>query len=215
VVSNGSACLRWLAGDAPNIEEAREAARRIVRDGKRAAEIIARIRSLTKRTAAHQEKLDLNVIIREVLPLFGDEAKKKSVMIRTCFAEEVLPVLGDRVQLQQVVLNLVMNGIEAMSSITDRSRELLITSRNNDQDQVEVMIEDSGIGLGPDQNARIFDAFYTTKPSGMGMGLSICRSILQAHGGQLWATGNDGPGSTFHFSLPKGRDEANAELEPA
>jgi PAS domain S-box-containing protein len=215
VVSNGSACLRWLAGDAPNIEEAREAARRIVRDGKRAAEIIARIRALTKRTPAHQEKFDLNVMIREVLPLFGDEAKKKGVTIRTHFAEEVSAVLGDRVQLQQVVLNLVMNGIEAMSNITDRPRELVITSQNTDDNQVEVTIEDSGTGLDPEQSPRIFEAFYTTKPTGMGMGLSICRSILQAHGGRLWATGNDGPGSTFHFALPNGRDEANAEFEPA
>jgi signal transduction histidine kinase len=215
VVSNGSACLRWLAGDAPNVEEAREAARRIVRDGKRAADIISRTRALTRRTAAQQEELDVNVMIREVLPLFGDEAKKKSVTIRTRFAEDLFPVLGDRVQLQQVILNLVMNGIESMSSITERNRELLITSRNADEEQVEVTIEDSGTGLDPDQSARIFDAFYTTKPTGMGMGLSICRTILQAHGGRLWATANDGPGATFHFALPRGRDEANAEHEPA
>ncbi len=212
VVSNGSACLRWLAGDEPNLEEAREAARRIVRDGKRAAEIIARIRSLTKRTGAQREKLDLNETIREVLPLVGDEAKKKGVIIRTCLAEEIFPVAGDRVQLQQVVLNLVMNGLEAMSTITERARELVITSRNADQDQVEVTIEDSGIGLDPDQSAKIFDAFYTTKPTGMGMGLSISRSILQAYGGQLWVTANDRPGTTFHFSLPKGTTDLDAEL---
>jgi len=210
VVSNGSACLRWLAGDEPNLEEGREAARRIVRDGKRAAEIIARIRALTKRAAAHREQLDLNETIREVLPLVGDEAKKRGVVIRACFAEEVLPVVGDRVQLQQVVLNLVMNGLEAMSTITDRARELVITSRNADQDQVEVAIEDSGIGLDPDESAKIFEAFYTTKPTGMGMGLSICRSILLAHGGRLWATANDSPGTTFHFSLPKATEEPNA-----
>ena len=211
VVSNGSACLRWLAGDAPNLEEAREAARRIVRDGKRAAEIIARIRALTKRTAAQGEKLDLNETIREILPLVGDEAKKKSVSILSCFAEDTLPVIGDRVQLQQVVLNLVMNGIEAMCTITDRPRELVITSRNADQDYVEVTIQDSGIGLDPDQSARIFDAFYTTKATGMGMGLSISRSIIHAHGGRLWATANDGPGTTFHFTLPREQEEANGE----
>jgi signal transduction histidine kinase len=205
--------LRWLAGDAPNLEEAREAARRIVRDGKRAAEIIGRIRALTKRTAEHREKLDMNVMIREVLPLFGDEAKMKGVMIRTCFAEDISPVLGDRVQLQQVVLNLVMNGIEAMSGITDRSRDLLIATRNLEQVQVEVTVQDSGIGLDPDQGARIFDAFYTTKPTGMGMGLSICRSIVQAHGGRLWASANDGSGSTFHFVLPRKRDEINGDVE--
>ncbi len=211
VVSNGSACLRWLAGDTPNIEEARETARRIVRDGKRAAEIIGRIRALTKRTATPREKLDLNETIREILPLVGDEAKKKSVMIRTSFADDVFPVLGDRVQLQQVMLNLIMNGIEAMNTVTDRDREIVITSRNTDPDQVEVTVEDGGTGLDPDASARIFDAFYTTKPAGMGMGLSICRSILQAHDGRLWATANHGPGTTFHFTLPKKQEEANAE----
>ena len=203
VVSNGSACLRWLAGVMPNVEEAREAARRIIRDGKRAAEIIARIRALTKRTAEHREMLDLNETIREVLPLVGDQANKKNVIMRTSFAEQALPIVGDRVQLQQVVLNLVMNGLESMSTIMDRPRELVITSGNADQDFVEVTIQDSGIGLDPDQSARIFDAFYTTKPTGMGMGLSISRSILQAHGGRLWATANDGPGATFHFAVPK------------
>ena len=203
VVSNGSACLRWLAGDTPNIEEARETARRIVRDGKRAAEIIGRIRALTKRTATPREKLDLNETIREILQLVGDEAKKKSVTIRTCFADDIFPVLGDRVQLQQVVLNLVMNGIEAMNTITERAREVVITSRNIDSDQVEVTVEDSGTGLDPEASVRIYDAFYTTKPAGMGMGLSICRSILQAHDGRLWATANHGAGTTFHFALPK------------
>jgi PAS domain S-box-containing protein len=214
VVSNASACLRWLAGDTPNIEEARETARRIVRDGKRAAEIIGRIRALTKRTATPRERLDLNEAIREILPLVGDEAKKKSVTIRTCFAEDISPVLGDRVQLQQVVLNLVMNGIEAMHTITDRARELVITSRNSDSARVEVAVEDSGTGLDPEASARIYDAFYTTKPAGMGMGLSICRSILQAHDGSLWATANHGAGTTFHFALPKEQD-TNAEAARA
>jgi PAS domain S-box-containing protein len=211
VVSNASACLRWLAADTPNVEEAKETARRIVRDGKRAAEIIARIRALTKRTAEHRERLDLSETIQEVLPLVGDEAKKRSVIIHTCFAETIFPVTGDRVQLQQVLLNLVMNGMEAMSTITDRPRELLITSRNADQDFAEVTIHDSGIGLDPDKSARVFDAFYTTKPTGMGMGLSISRSIIHAHGGRLWATPNDGPGTTFHFTLPREQEEANAE----
>jgi signal transduction histidine kinase len=134
------------------------------------------------------------------------------VSIRTCFAEEVFAVVGDRVQLQQVVLNLVMNGMEAMSTIADRARELVITSRKADPDQVEVTIEDSGIGLNPDQSGKIFEAFYTTKPAGMGMGLSICRSILLAHGGRLWATANDGPGTTLHFRLPAGKEDLDAEI---
>lgn len=211
VVSNGSACLRWLAGDTPNVEEAREAARRIVRDGKRAAEIISRIRALTKRKAEHRERLDINETIRQVLPLVSDDSSKRGMVIRTSFAEEFVPVLGDRVHLQQVVLNLVMNGLEAMSTVTDRPRELVITSRNAEQGEVEVAIQDSGIGLDPEQSARIFDAFYTTKPTGMGMGLSICRSIINAHGGRLWATNNPGQGTTFHFTLPREQDEGHGD----
>jgi signal transduction histidine kinase len=207
VVSNGSACLRWLAGDAPNVEEAREAARRIVRDGKRAGEVIARVRALAKRAATPSEKLDLNETIREVLALVGDEAKRMGVMIRAQFADNLSPVSGDRVQLQQVVLNLAMNAIEAMSSGEERPRELLITTRNLDADQVQVTVKDSGPGIDPNTIDKIFDPFYTTKPGGMGMGLSISRSILQAHGGRLWAAAKDGPGTIFHFTLPKCPEE--------
>ena len=207
VVSSGSACLRWLARDVPDLEEAREAARRIVRDGKRAGEIIARIRALTKKAVASREKLNLNETIREVLALVGDEAKRNTVVIRTRFGDDVFPVLGDQVQLQQVVLNLVMNAIEAMSSVGDRARELVITTRNIDPDQVQVTVEDSGTGIDPQMIDKIFGSFYTTKPGGMGMGLSISRSILQAHGGRLWATAKDGPGTIFHFTLPKYHEE--------
>ena len=207
VVSNGGACLRWLAGDVPNLEEAREAARRIVRDGKRAGEVIARIRALTRKTSTPREKLDLNETLRQVLALIGDQAKRNSVMIRTLFADDVSPVSGDQVQLQQVVLNLVMNAIEAMSSVGDRARELVIITRNLEPDQVQVTVEDSGVGLDPNTMQKIFDPFYTTKPGGMGMGLSISRSILQAHGGRLWAAAKDGKGTIFHFTLPKHQEE--------
>ena len=207
IVSNGSACLRWLAGDSPNLEEAREAVLDIVRDGKRAGEIVARIRALTKKTAAAREKLDLNETIQEVLALVGDEARRSSVMLRTLFTDDLSPVAGDRVQLQQVLLNLVMNAIEAMSSIGERARELVITTRNIDANQVQVTVEDSGIGLDSNTIDKIFDSFYTTKPSGMGMGLSISRSILQAHGGRLWATAKDSPGTMFHFTIPKYHEE--------
>ena len=148
IVSNGSACLRWLAGDAPNVEEVREAVRHIVRDGKRAGEVIARIRALTKRAAPPREKLDLNETIQEVLALVGDEAKRKSVVIQTQFADDLSPVSGDRVQLQQVVLNLVMNAIEAMSSVGERPREL-VSQPGTLTDQVQVTVEDSGPGLDP------------------------------------------------------------------
>jgi signal transduction histidine kinase len=211
-VSNGSACLRWLAGDAPDLEEAREAARGIVRDGKRAGQVIARIRAMTKRTASPGEKLDLNETVQEVLALVVDQARRNSVRMRTQFADDVFPVLGDRVQLQQVMLNLVMNAIEAMSSVDGRARELVITTRNVHADQVQVSVEDSGTGLDPNTIQKIFDPFYTTKPSGMGMGLSISCSILKAHGGRLWATPNGGPGTTFHFTLPKYHgEEADAK----
>jgi len=207
IVSNGSACLRWLAGDEPNVEETREAVRDIVRDGKRAGEVIARIRALTKRAAPPREKLDVNETIREVLAMVGDEAKRKSVVIRTVFADDLLSVSGDGVQLQQVVLNLIMNGMEAMSIVTERERQLVITTRNIDPDQVQVTVEDSGIGLDPNTMPRIFEPFFTTKSTGTGMGLSISRSIVQNHGGRLWATVNDGPGTSFHFTLPKCQEE--------
>jgi PAS domain S-box-containing protein len=207
VVSNGGACLRWLDGDVPDLEEAREAARRIVRDGKRAGEVIARIRSLTKREATPREKLDLNKTIREVLDLVGDKARKEGVTIRTQFDRDLARVLGDRVQSQQVLLNLVMNGIEALSSVKTRARDLFITTRNIDMDQVQVTVRDSGPGIDPDAIEKIFGPFYTTKPDGMGMGLSICRSILQNHGGRLWAAANEGPGTSFHFTVPRYREE--------
>ena len=213
VVSNASAGLRWLAGDVPNLEEAREGLRRIVRDGKRAGEVIARIRALTRKAATPTEKLDLNETIGEVLALIGDEARRKSVIVRTQFADDLSPVSGDRVQLQQVVLNLVMNAIEAMSVIDERARELAISTRSIDPGQVQVTVQDSGTGIDPQTIDRIFDSFYTTKPGGMGMGLSICRSILQAHGGRIWTMASDGRGTIFHFTLPKYHEEgSNAEV---
>jgi PAS domain S-box-containing protein len=207
VVSNASAGLRWLAADVPNLDEAREGLRRIVRDGKRAGEVVQRIRALTKKTAAAQEKLDLNQTIGEVLALVRDEAKKGRVTIRTGFADDLSPVFGDPVQLQQVVLNLIMNAIEAMSGAGERQRELVVITRHVEPDQAQVTVQDSGVGIDPERMDRIFDSFYTTKPGGMGMGLSISRSILQAHGGRLWSTANDGRGTSFHFTLPMHHEE--------
>jgi signal transduction histidine kinase len=209
IVSNGSACLRWLAGDSPDVGEVREAVRDIVRDGKRAGDVIARIRALTKGAVLPREGLGLNQTIQEVLVLVGDEAKRKGVAIRTSFADDLFPVLGDRVQLQQVMLNLLMNAIEAMASVEDRPRELTISTRNTNADQVQVTVEDSGLGLDPHTASRLFEPFYTTKASGMGMGLSISRSILHSHGGRLWASGNEGPGTSFHFTLPKYHEEGS------
>ncbi|HYZ85001.1 MAG TPA: ATP-binding protein, partial [Bryobacteraceae bacterium] len=159
-----------------------------------------------------RDKLELKETIREVLTLVNDQAKSNSVIIRTQFADDVSPVAGDRVQLQQVVLNLVMNAIEAMSGVSERARELIITTRNIAPDQVEVTIEDSGVGIDPDKIDKVFDSFYTTKSSGMGMGLSISSSIVQAHGGRLWATAKD-KGAVFHFRLPASKEqEVPAEL---
>jgi signal transduction histidine kinase len=203
VVSNGGACVRWLDGEVPDLDEARAAARRIVRDGKRAGEIIARIRALTRRKEVPRAPLDLNESIREVLALVSDQLKKHDVILRTDLADDVFTVLGDQVQLQQVVLNLVMNAIDAMSHVPERARELVLTTRNTDDDEIQVLVEDWGIGLDPNSMPLIFDSFYTTKAGGMGMGLSICRSILQAHGGRLWVTPKDGPGTVFCFALPR------------
>ena len=207
ILSNASATLRFLAGDVPDLEEAREGVRDIVRDGKRAGEIITRIRALTKKTAAPREKLGLNETISDVLALIGDEAKRNNVIVRTKFDDSLSPVAGDRVQLQQVVLNLVMNAIEAMSSVNERQRDLVITTQNIDADYVQATVEDSGTGVASNTVDKIFDSFYTTKPGGMGMGLSISRSILQSHGGRLWAEGKDAPGTAFHFTVLKYREE--------
>ena len=207
MVSNGSACLRWLAGDAPNLEEAREAVRDIVRDGKRAGEVIARIRALTKRTAPPREKLDLNETIREVLAIVGDEAKKKSVVIRTQFADDVLPVLGDRVQLQQVVLNLVMNAIEAMSSVGEQARELAITTRNIDPDQVQVTVEDSGTGLDPDTMARIFEPSTPRNPAAWAWGSPSAVPFFRPMAAGCGLRPMTAQAQRFHFTLPKYQEE--------
>lgn len=205
VVINASACLRSLVADPPNLEEAREDARRIIRDGERAGNVISRIRALATKTDTAKEQLEMNETIRGVLVLVGDELYRNHVMLRTEFAEDLSPVLGDRVELQQVVLNLVMNAVESMSEVVDRPRELFISTKNDGGDRVRVSVRDSGIGLESPNMERMFDAFYTTKVGGMGMGLSICRSIVQSHEGRLWAVANDGPGATFQFTVAKYR----------
>jgi len=202
VVLNGNACLRWLAGESPNLAEAREAAQRIIRDGTRASDIISRVRALAKKTVTESERVDMNEAIREVLALAQAEARRNKAAIRTELAGDLPPVRGDRVQLQQVVLNLVINGIEAMSTVQDRSRELVIRTQTGEAHQVRVTVQDSGIGLDRQTLERIFDAFYTTKPEGLGMGLSISRSIVENHAGRLSVVAHDGPGTTFQFALP-------------
>jgi PAS domain S-box-containing protein len=202
VLTNANASLRWLVGDPPDLEEARACLRRILRDGHRAGEVLTRIRSLVKKSAPAQARLDLNDTVQEVLLITDAEARRHRVFARTDLAAALPPVWGDRVQLQQVLLNLVMNGIEAMREVTDRPRELLIRSRPEESSHVLVAVQDRGTGLDEPRLKRVFEAFYTTKPEGMGMGLPISRSIIEAHGGRLWAARNAGPGVTFQFTLP-------------
>ena len=200
VVANGHACLRWLAAEPPNLTKAAEAVTRIVRDGKDAGDVVQRIRSLFKRAAVAKVALNVNEVIDEVLHLLDAEMTKKRVIVETDLAPGLAPVLGDRVQLQQLMLNLLLNGIEAMDGIHDRPRQLMVRSMRRSKDVALIEIRDHGIGLADPDKA--FEAFFTTKENGLGMGLAICRSIIDAHGGQMWASTENKPGTTFSFTLP-------------
>ena len=202
VVTNAQACLRWLALETPRPDEARAAVERIVRDSNRASEVIQRIRALVKKTEPQMVALDINDVIREAISLEQREMLSQRVSLRTELASALPPVPGDRVQLQQVVINLVMNAVEAMAPVTDRPRDMLIRSQQDDANEVLVAVRDSGMGIDSENAERLFNAFFTTKPSGMGMGLSISRSIIAAHGGRLWASPNADHGATFQFTLP-------------
>jgi PAS domain S-box-containing protein len=202
LAANSSACLRWLARQPPDLDEARACLQRMVRDSHRAGDVITRIRALIKKSPPIKVRLDLNEAIQEVLALTGLEARRQGVLVRTELAASLPPVRGDWVQLQQVIMNLVMNGIDAMKESTGRPRELLIRSRPYTAGSVVVAVHDTGIGLEAARLERLFEAFYTTKPDGMGMGLSISRSIIEAHGGQVWPSANDDYGVTFQFTLP-------------
>ncbi len=204
VVANGHACLRWLAAETPNEQEVRDAVQRIIRDANRASDVISRIRGFLQRKGPHRSEVHLDEVIGEVISLVHDKARTHGVSLSTRLAADLPPVVADRVQLQQVVLNLVMNAIDAMSSVTERERVLEIGADKYHSDTVLVTVRDSGTGLEPQQRVRIFDAFYTTKPEGLGMGLAISSSIIEAHGGRLWATPNEGPCETFQFTLPIG-----------
>src|SRR6202011_599095 len=201
VVTNGQICLRLLALETPRPDEMRATVERIVRDANRASEVIQRIRALAKRTEPQMVSLDLNDVIREAILLVQREVLSYGVSLRTELASALPPVLGDRVQLEQVVINLLINGVEAMAPITDRPREILIRSQY-EAGQVHVAVRDSGIGIDSETAEKLFSAFFTTKPSGMGMGLSISRSIIRAHGGRLWASPNPDHGAAFQFTIP-------------
>ena len=202
IITNASTCLRMLAADPPNIEGARETARRAIRDGNRAADVIKRLRALFSNNGTAIESVDLNEATREVLALSSSELQRGGVLVRRELAEELPIVTGDRVQLQQVILNLVLNASEAMSQVYDRPRQLVIRTDRHNSDGVRLSVQDTGVGIEPSNVERLFDAFYTTKHDGMGVGLSVSRSIVERHHGRLWAEPNDGPGATFSFSIP-------------
>jgi NO-binding membrane sensor protein with MHYT domain len=200
-VTNADACLRWLDGDTPNLEEARAAALEIVKDGTRAAEIITRIRLLFKKGTPQREALDVNEIVREMIVLLRGEVARNAISVRTELAADLPQVMADRVQLQQVMMNLISNSIDAMRDV-DGTRELAIKSRRAENEHLMVSVSDTGIGLPRQQASQIFDAFFTTKVHGTGMGLSISRSIVASHNGRLWAADNSPRGASFHLILP-------------
>ncbi|MGL4263933.1 MAG: ATP-binding protein, partial [Afipia sp.] len=202
IVANGQACLRFLNHDDPDLDDVRGAVEWIVKDGNRAADVIQRVRSLMKKADTRMLPLDINVAIQEVAALLQRELTAQNVELRLELQPGMPPVVADRVQIQQVIINLVVNGIEAMQA-TDRSRILVIQSRPDEASRILVAVKDCGTGLDEAAADRVFEAFFSTKPGGLGMGLSICRSIVEVHGGRLWATGNGrGPGATFQFALP-------------
>jgi C4-dicarboxylate-specific signal transduction histidine kinase len=207
LIANAGAGLRWLAGDNPRVDQAKQALTRIVRDGNRASEVIAHIRALVRRADAERISLDLNGVIEEVIALLKTELRRNKIVVRTGLAVNLPSVWGDRVQLQQVLLNLIMNAIEAMGAMVSRMRLLSIATMS-DSGGVSVSIEDRGVGLDQQALERIFEPFFTTKPEGMGIGLAISRSIVETHGGLLWATRNRGPGATFKLRLPTARTDA-------
>jgi PAS domain S-box-containing protein len=200
-VTSANSCLHWLAAEVPNLDKARAAAERIVKDGTRAAEIISRIRLLFQKGTPQEEPVDVNEVIEEMIVLLHGEATRYSISVRTELAADLRQIMGDRVQLQQVMMNLMTNGMDAMKGV-DGTRELAIKSQQAEKEQLLVSVSDTGVGLPPEQVDQIFNAFFTTKPHGTGMGLRICRSIVESHGGRLWAGDNSPRGASFYVSLP-------------
>ena len=199
--TDANTCLRWLTREQPDLKEAREAALRVVKDAARAAEIISRIRLMFQKSIPHRELIDVNEVIREIIVLMSSEATRYSISLRTEAAADLPQVIGDRVQLQQVMMNLIINGIDAMKDDADGTRELRVKSQRMKNEEILVSISDTGVGL-PSQADQMFKAFFTTKPHGTGMGLSISRSIVELHGGRLWAADNPPRGAIFNFTLP-------------
>jgi PAS domain S-box-containing protein len=208
IVTNGEVGLRLLDSGVPDMAGVHDALKAMISDGRRASEIISRLRTLTMKTEMQKAELDLNEVVAEVVPLVRDEMLGKRVTLRLELAPALPAVLGDRVQLQQVIINLLVNAVDAMASVDGRPRELVIRSQRHGPGQVLIAVQDTGVGIDPQSARGIFEAFYSTKPSGMGMGLSICRSIVESHGGTIWASPNEGPGATFQFALPSRLEQA-------
>jgi signal transduction histidine kinase len=202
IITNAGTCLRMLAADPPDVDGARETAKRTIRDGNRASDVITRLRALFSKKEFALESLDLNDATREVIALSLSDLQRQRVVLQSEFADDLPNVTGDRVQLQQVILNLVRNASDAMMDVDDRPRQLLVRTERENGDRVRVTVRDSGIGVDRQSMNKLFDAFYTTKSGGMGIGLSVSRSIVERHHGRLWAEPNDGPGATFSFSIP-------------
>jgi len=204
IVTNGEAAVRWLAREEPDLQEAHDALGRVIQDGRRASEVIRRIRALSRKSEQKKTPLDLNVTLAESLALLRREIAGRGISLQLDLTERLDPVEADRIQLQQVLVNLLMNAVQAMDGTAQGQRRLTVRSFMDEDRNVRVQVQDAGAGFDDDTAKNLFNAFFTTKDSGMGMGLSICRSILEAHGGRIWATRNDGPGATFHISLPHG-----------
>jgi C4-dicarboxylate-specific signal transduction histidine kinase len=204
IITNASTCLRMLAADPPDLDGARETARRTIRDGNRAADVIARVRALFTKKESAIEAVDLNEVTREVVALSLSDLQRNRVVLQSELAEDLPAITGDRIQLQLVILNLLRNACDAMADVHDRPRNLLIRTEREDGDRVRVSVRDAGVGIDPQSMNKLVDVFYTTKTDGMGIGLSISRSIIERHHGRLWAEGNDGLGATFAFSIPSG-----------
>src|SRR5580698_2767640 len=206
VVTNADACMMWLSSEPPNLEEARAAVGSIAQQGTRASDVVRHIRAMFTKATPERLKVQVNDLIREVSVLVEGAALRNQVVLQTELAADLRASMGDRVQLQQVIVNLILNGIEAMSEVTNRPRRLLIRSLMQNPDEVLIAVRDSGIGIDPKNAKRIFDAFFTTKAQGMGMGLSLSHSIIEAHGGRMWASSNDDHGVTLQFTLPVERE---------
>jgi len=210
IITNAGTCLRMLNGDPPNVDGAIETVRRTLRDGNRASDVITRLRTLYSKKEFRLEPLDLNEATQEVIALVLSDLQRNRVVLRSELAEDLPPVIGDRIQLQQVTLNLLRNASDAMVNVEDRPRQLLIRTQREADDRVRLSVQDAGSGVNPQELERLFEAFYTTKSAGMGIGLSVSRSIIERHHGRLWAEPNDGPGVTFLFSIPCGLERSSS-----